>query len=91
MDILGRKTKALEAVITSQRKTIAKQQEAELVLMAKLREMDQLVHQMSQCSSWLGMQPLFADLNNLTTRRMRAESDRIATVLIPEMKKAYLP
>lgn len=89
MDILGKKVKALENVIKSQAATIRRQSKSELALMVKIREMDQLIFSMSQCTSWEQMQPIFAKLKILTDARMIDESNRIKQVLIPEMQKAY--
>lgn len=62
---------------------------SELALMVKIRDMDQLIFSMSQCSSWDQMQPIFAKLKTSTDKRMIDESNRIKQVLIPEMQKAY--
>lgn len=89
MNIFNRKAKAQEVVIKAQAATIAKLEASELYLMGQIREMDQLIFRMSQASSWDQMRPIFHDLKYRTDHRMKLESDRIATVLIPEMKKAY--
>lgn len=68
---------------------VVKVEESELRLMGQIREMDQLIFQMSQRTSWTEQRPFFNDLLSGTNKRMRQESDRIATVLIPEMQKAY--
>lgn len=89
MDIFGKKAKALENVIKSQAATIRRQSKNELALMVKIREMDQLIFAMSQCTSWEAMQPIFEKLKTFTDARMIDESNRIKQVLIPEMQKAY--
>jgi len=61
-----------------------------LRLVALLRQQDQLIFRMSQCNSWNGMQPIFRELLEGTMRRMQDESDRIRTLMIPEIRKAYL-
>lgn len=83
------KIKALENVIKAQSTTIKKLEDSEFSLMAEIREMDQLIFQMGQQTSWGAMLPYYRQLQSAAETRQRAESDRIATVLIPEMKKAY--
>lgn len=78
----------LEHRSTTERR-IAALEASELKLMGTIREMDQAIYRMSQCPDWERMRPIFAELNDLTQRRMIAESDRIKSVLIPEMQKAY--
>lgn len=68
---------------------IAKLEASELALMSKIRDMDQLIFSMSQCTSWEQMQPIFVKLKTFTDARMIDESNRIKTLLIPEMQKAY--
>lgn len=89
MDLTGRKQRALENVIKAQAATIKKLEASELALMGQIREMDQLIFSMSQCTDWDQMRPLFQKLNAPVNARMRLESDRIKTLLIPEMQKAY--
>lgn len=61
-----------------------------LRLVATIRQMDQKIFRMSQCSSWPDMQPIFLELHSETMARMTDESRRIQTLLIPEIRKAYL-
>lgn len=61
-----------------------------LRLVALLRNQDQLIFQMSQCGSWPEMRPHFQVLLAGTMARMQDESDRIQTLMIPEIRKAYL-
>lgn len=89
MSIFNRKAKAQEVVIKAQAATITKLEASELTLISEMRWMDQTIFEMSQCTSWTQMQPLFADLKRSTDDRMKAESNRIQAALIPEMKKAY--
>jgi hypothetical protein len=65
-------------------------EQAQTSLMMDIREMDQLVYQMGQCSSWPIMQPYFAKLQALCSRRQNAESDRVRAILVPEIRKVYL-
>ena len=58
-------------------------------LVRDLREMDQLVYQMGQATSASQLRPLIARALEITNERMRRESDRIADLLIPEIKKVY--
>lgn len=90
MDIFGRKRIAtLEKAIDSQRDKLAQASIRELNLQRKIRDTDQLIFSMSQCTSWDQMQPIFAKLKTFTDARMIDESNRIKQVLIPEMQKAY--
>ncbi len=68
---------------------VAKLEASELRLMGQIREMDQLIFNMAQCTSWEQMRPIFRELQAPAAKRMRLESDRIKTLLIPEMQKAY--
>jgi hypothetical protein len=54
-----------------------------------LREMDQLVYQMQTAGSADQLRFAVSRAWAITEQRMRVESDRIANVLIPEIKKAY--
>lgn len=58
-------------------------------LIKTLRDQDQLIYFMSQCTDWPSMRKHFNKLQEGTDRRMRLESDRIRDVLIPEVRKAY--
>lgn len=89
MDLFGKKAKALENVIASQKTTIRRLAASELEAQRKIRDMDQLVFAMGQCTSWDEMRPIFAKLKTFTDARMIDESNRIKQVLIPEMQKAY--
>lgn len=89
MDIFGKKEKALRDALTIQFTTIRQLTTRELEAQRKIREMDQLIFAMSQCTSWEEMRPIFAKLKTFTDARMIDESNRIKQVLIPEMQKAY--
>lgn len=58
-------------------------------LVRDLREMDQLVYQMSQSGSAEQLRSAVARAWAITEERMKAESARIADLLIPEIKKVY--
>jgi hypothetical protein len=60
-----------------------------LRLTATLRQQDQLIYNMSQCSSWEEMRPFFMELFDGTQRRMKEESDRIRLMLVPEIVRTY--
>lgn len=77
------------AIIKNQTNDINRLEASELQLMVQIRETDQLIFQMSQCTDWNQMRPLFLKLKAPVDRRMNLESDRIKTLLIPEMQKAY--
>lgn len=104
MDLFNRKqvadlTEALEDykrlfdiqtnVAMEAKRKVSELQSSELALMVKIRDMDQLIFSMSQCSSWEEMRPIFLKLKTFTDERMIDESKRIQTALIPEMQKAY--
>lgn len=97
MDLFNRKRVAdLEEALADNRRMLdisrigwVECEDREMALMQRIREMDQLIFAMSQCSSWTEMQPIFAKLKTFTDARMIDESRRIESVLIPEMKKAY--
>ncbi len=90
MDLFGKKKTLAQAnVIKAQALTIAKLEASELQLMGQIRDMDQLIFNIQQCSSWEQMRPLFNKLQEPMERRKQLESERIQAVLIPEMKKAY--
>lgn len=55
-----------------------------------LREMDQLVYQMQTSGSPDQLRSAINRAWAITEKRMQAESKRIESVLIPEIKKAYL-
>lgn len=58
-------------------------------LILTIRRMDQQIFNMSQCTDWNSMRPIFNNLNIGTTERMKIESNRIQNLLIPEIRKAY--
>jgi hypothetical protein len=60
-------------------------------LVRTIREMDEQIFKMSQCTSWDQMRPNFVQLQEGMTVRKRAESDRINDLLRPELIKTYAP
>ena len=54
-----------------------------------IREMDQLIYDMSQKSSWETMRPLFNVLQAGQEYRMKQESKRIGHIVIKEIERAY--
>lgn len=58
-------------------------------LVRDIREMDQLVYQMSQAGSAEQLRSAVARAWAITEARMRKESNRITEILIPELKKVY--
>lgn len=97
MDLFGKKRIAqlereinnLTAMVKNQTNDINRLEASELRLMGQIRDMDTLIFQMSQCSDWLSMRPYFNQLQEPMERRRKDESNRIQTLLIPEMQKAY--
>ncbi len=56
-----------------------------------IRAMDQLIYQMTQCSSWESMRPYFNQLQASASDRQRTESDRINNLLRGELLSVYAP
>src|SRR5882762_4228884 len=61
-----------------------------LRLVALLRQIDQLLYKVSQSPDWETMRPHITALCEGMYDRMRAESDRIRMVMIPQIREAYL-
>ncbi len=61
-----------------------------LRLLALLRQIDQLLYKVSQSPDWETMRPHIRELCEGMYDRMRAESDRIRMVMIPQIREAYL-
>ena len=60
-------------------------------LVRTIREMDDQIFKMAQCSSWEAMRPNFTQLQDGMTSRKVAESRRINDLLRPELIKTYAP
>lgn len=58
-------------------------------LVRTIRNMDEQIFKMSQCTDWNQMRPNFANLSEGMTVRKRQESDRIGEILQPELMKTY--
>ena len=58
-------------------------------LVRTLRDIDDQIFKMSQCSSWTQMQPNFATLKDGMTARKVAESNRISNLIRPELINTY--
>jgi len=58
-------------------------------LVRTLRNMDEQIYKISQCTSFDQMRPNIKDLVEGMTVRKRAESDRISEILRPELIKTY--
>lgn len=84
-----KKLAALEAELYMADKEIKRLELRERELADIIRRQDQLIYTMSQQANWGAMLPTFSKLLEDTRRRMKAESDRMTTILIPEMLKAY--
>ncbi len=61
-----------------------------LRLVALLRQIDQLLYKVSQSPDWETMRPHITALCEGMYDRMRDESDRIRTLMIPQIREAYL-
>ena len=58
-------------------------------LVRTIRDMDEQIFKMSQCTDWAAMRPNFANLSEGMMVRKRQESDRIGELLRPELIKTY--
>ena len=58
-------------------------------LVRTIRNMDEQIYKMSQCSTWPQMQPNYRNLEEGMISRKRAESDRIGDLIRPELIKTY--
>lgn len=65
------------------------EQAKNLRLIQQLRQMDQLIFNMALKTSWEEMRPIFVEAKILVDRRMQIESNRIQTLMVEEVKKAY--
>lgn len=55
----------------------------------EIREMDQLIYNMSQRLSWEEMRPYFNQLQDKQLSRQRKESDRLADIITKELISVY--
>lgn len=60
-------------------------------LVRTIREMDDQIFKMSQCSSWEAMRPNFNRLQEGMTARKVVESNRISDLIRPELIRTYAP
>jgi uncharacterized coiled-coil protein SlyX len=60
-------------------------------LVRTIRQMDDQIWQMSQCTDWHQMRPYFVTLSDGMTARKVAESNRISDVLRPQLIETYKP
>jgi len=58
-------------------------------LIRTIRNMDEQIYKMSQCTSFKQMRPNFRNLEEGMIARKRAESDRIGELIRPELIKTY--
>lgn len=56
-----------------------------------IRQMDQLIFNMSQCGSWDEMRPHFLNAEALMMQRKKNESSRITDIMRQELIKTYAP
>jgi len=54
-----------------------------------IRNMDQLIFQMSRKTDWSSMRPLFNQLQTDQERRMKTESNRISNIMRRELISVY--
>jgi len=58
-------------------------------LVRTIRDMDEQIYKMSQCTDFYQMRPHATDLIESMSVRKRAESDRISELIRPELIKTY--
>lgn len=58
-------------------------------LVRTIRQMDDQIFAMSQCTGWPQMRPHFQTLSDGMTARKVAESNRIGELIRPELEKTY--
>ena len=58
-------------------------------LVRTIRDMDEQIFKMSQCTTWEQRRPNFTNLSEGMMVRKRTESDRIGELLRPELMKTY--
>ena len=90
------KIEALEAEVTrlgseliEAQSIAAKEREAMARQANMIREMDQLIFQMSQCLSWDTMRPYFNQLQALQETRQKAESAMIGRLVRQRVIEVY--
>ena len=72
----------------SNEKVTALQNQVEY-LIRTIRDMDEQIFKMSQCTTWSEMRPNFANLSEGMMIRKRTESNKISDILRPELIKTY--
>ncbi len=55
-----------------------------------IRDMDKMIFQMGQQTSWNAMQPIFAQLLKGTEHRMKVESERINSIVQHELNRTAI-
>jgi hypothetical protein len=58
-------------------------------LVRTIRDIDEQIYKMSQCTDWSSMRPNFQVLEEGMISRKKVESDRIRDILRPELIKTY--
>lgn len=87
-DIFGRKRiRDLEHDIAIQNGQLDVAAEIASDLRRQLREQDEKIWMMSQCTDWKSMQPIFAKILDETNYRKQMESRRIGSIINSELNK----
>lgn len=60
-------------------------------LVRTIRDMDDKIFSMGQCTDWTSMRPRFAALHDEMTARKVAESKRIGSLISRELHETYKP
>lgn len=93
IDFFGRKSRAELAAVQSALEFTRNDLDAANARIRELadiiRENDQLIYQMSQKTSWDQQRPLFNQLQVGQESRMKAESNRINSILRKELIEVY--
>ena len=81
--------KELQDTIQLYKKDVEDREQTIREMADEIRNMDQLIFRMSQCTDWPSMRPIFNELQARQERRQRKESDRITNILRRELISVY--
>lgn len=86
MSLFGHKERQ---IIQRQLREIEKLKTERSELARQLREVDHQIFVMANKPNWEAMRPHFTEIAEGAMVRKRAESDRIASIMIPELERTY--
>ena len=82
---------ALEAEVVDLKRQLAAKENQITYLIRTIRQTDDIIYSISQCTSWESMRPRVAQLTDQMTSRKVAESNRINDLIVGELKQTYAP